>query len=252
MFKNQKGIDPEIIAVLCVYNEELNLSGCLSHLEKYVDRIIILDDHSTDNTLKIAKKYSKVIKILKNRHKTYWNERLNRQKVLKKAYQLSNSKCPWAFCVDADERFEMAFLRDLHSIAKKYQNFNNVLALHFRELWDSPSQYRVDGIWGEKRKAVLFKLQKKMTFDYQQEHHIPWYYQELQGREILLDYNIYHLKMIKPNDRKKRAELYNKLDPNKKMQPIGYDYLTDTSNLKLKKISKSKEYDYSTVPDYYF
>ena len=90
-----------------------------------------------------------------------------------------------------------------------------------------------------------------MTFQYHQEHHIPWHYQELNGKELLLNYNLYHLKMIKQSDREARAALYNKLDPDKKMQPIGYDYLTDESNLKLIKIPKSASYDLSTIPEYY-
>ena len=251
MSKNKTTNNPEIIAVLCVYNEALNIAGCLSHIEKYVDKIVILDDKSTDETIKIAKKCPKVIKILQNRHKTFWNERQNRQKILETAYRYSKRKNPWVLCIDADERLETSFLQNLRKIAKEYQDNNSVIALRFRELWDSPSYYREDGVWDEKRKAIFFKLQSNMTFNYQQEHRIPWYYQELQGNEVLLDYNIYHLKMIKEVDRKNHADLYNRLDPEKKMQPIGYDYLTDTTNIKLKKIPKSKNYDASTIPDYY-
>ena len=90
-----------------------------------------------------------------------------------------------------------------------------------------------------------------MTFCYPQEHHFPWHYSELNNREVLLDYNLYHLKMIKKSDRKKRAILYNQLDPHKRMQPIGYDYLTDTTNMQLIKIPQSKKYNYKTIPKYY-
>lgn len=247
----KKRPSPEIIAVLCVFNEETNIDGCLAHLEKYIDKIVILDDKSTDNTRKIAKQHPKVVKIIRIRHKPIWNERANRQRVLTEAFRLSDSLHPWALCIDADERLETRFLKNLRKIIGQYQENKNAFALHFRELWDNPSHYRVDGIWGEKRKAILFKLQKQMTFNYKQEHHIPWYYHELQGKEIMLDYNLYHLKMIKSVDRQKRADLYNQLDPEKKMQPIGYDYLTDLTNVKLAKITKNQDYDLTTVPDYY-
>lgn len=241
----------EIIAVLCVYNESLNIDGCLSHLEKYVDKIIIFDDGSTDQTVDIAQRHKKVIKIIKNLHKTFWNERKNRETVLREAFSISRKENVWALCVDADERLEQSFLTNLRSIIKKHENKNAALALHFRELWNDLNHYRTDGIWGQKRKAILFKLKSQMTFNYSQEHHIPWYYQELHDKEILLDYNIYHLKMIKSKDRKKRATLYNQLDPDKKMQPIGYDYLTDTTGIRLTKITQNQTFNRSTVPDYY-
>ena len=45
---NQKRRKPEIIAVLCVHNEQLNIDTCLYHLEPYVEKIVILDDGSTE------------------------------------------------------------------------------------------------------------------------------------------------------------------------------------------------------------
>ena len=57
--------------------------------------------------------------------------------------------------------------------------------------------------------------------------------------------------MVKEIDREDRKNLYNKLDPKKEMQPIGYDYLVDEKDMKLEKIKFKKRYDYKTVPRYY-
>ena len=252
LFKKILCNDPEIIAVLCTYNESLNICGCIKHLEKYVDKIIIFDDGSTDETVSLAKKYKKVAKIIKNPDKKNREERKNREVILNNAYKLSRKKNPWALCVDADERFEINFLQDLKKIAKKHSSAESVIGVRFRELWDSPLQYRSDGIWDTKQKFIFFKLAPKMTFQYTNEHHIPWYYSELSGKEFLTDYNLYHLKMIKPKDRQKRVDLYNRLDPNKIMQPIGYDYLTDLKGLRLTKVGSDKRFDIDTVPEYYF
>ena len=242
----------EIIAVICTYNEQLNITGCLNHLEKYVDKIVLFDDGSTDNTVQIAEKHKKVVKIIKNDNKTKWDEKKNREIVIREAYSISNNKNnTWVLCVDADERFETNFLYQLRTIINKHLNDNLVINVHFRELWDSINQYRNDGIWNQKKKGVLFKLSDKMTFNFHQEHHIPWHYQELNDKEVLLNFNLYHLKMVRKKDRAQRVKLYNTLDPNKEMQPIGYDYLTDTTNLNLKTIPRNKNYDHSTVPDYY-
>lgn len=57
--------------------------------------------------------------------------------------------------------------------------------------------------------------------------------------------------MVKEEDREKRKDLYNRLDPNKVMQAMGYDYLVDTEKLSLQKIKFKNRYDYNTVPEYY-
>ncbi len=44
----------KITAILPAYNEELCISGIILGSKKYVDRIIVVDDGSTDNTVKIA------------------------------------------------------------------------------------------------------------------------------------------------------------------------------------------------------
>ena len=60
-----------------------------------------------------------------------------------------------------------------------------------------------------------------MTFEFKQNHHIFWHYKELNQNLYLLPYNLYHLKMIREEERIKRVNLYNTLDPNLEMQPIG-------------------------------
>ena len=245
-----KNNDIEIICVMCIRNESKNLPGCLKHLEKYVDKIVVYDDESTDNSVEILKKCKKVIKIIseKQKGKHNWCERHNREVILRAAKEISTVKIPYVLCVDPDERFEINFLKNLRKIVSN--NFGKAINIHFRELWDNIKQYRIDGLWGLKNKTLLFPLSDIMTFDYENEYHIPWFYRELTDI-IELDYNLYHLNMVKESDRIKRRDLYNKLDPNKKFQPIGYDYLVDLSGIVLEKISYKRRYNYKTVPKYY-
>ena len=240
----------EIICVMCIRNESLNLEGCINHLYKYVDKFVIFDDESTDNSVEILKKYPKVVEIIQEKQKSShkWRERYNRETVLRKAKEIASTKNPWVLCIDPDERFEKRFLKNLRKIVR--DNEGKAINVHFRELWDSLDKYRCDGIWNLKSKTLLFQLQDKMTFEYEHEHHIPWIYREL--TEIVnLDYNLYHLKMVKEADRVGRKDLYNQLDPKKEMQPIGYDYLVDKSGLELQKIPFKKRYSKRTVPKYY-
>ena len=242
--------DLELICVMCIHNESLNLEMCIKHLNRYVDKFVIFDDESTDNSVEILKTFPKVVEIIredqKGEHK--WRERHNRETVLRKAKDISKAKETWVLCIDPDERFEKRFLKNIRSIIKN--NPGKAINVHFRELWDNIYQYRNDGIWNQKSKTLLFPVSEKMTFEYEREHHIPWIYKEL-TEIVYLDYNLYHLKMVKNEDREERKNLYNKLDPNKVMQPIGYDYLVDIEDLSLEKINFKNRYDYKTIPNYY-
>ena len=53
----------KLVAQVCMYNEVLkgNLERCLNNLKLYCDEIVIYDDASTDNSIKVASKYTEHI-----------------------------------------------------------------------------------------------------------------------------------------------------------------------------------------------
>jgi len=72
--------------------------------------------------------------------------------------------------------------------------------------------------------------------------HSQWHPQNKDYKIIKVDVNLYHLKMIDKENREDRKNLYNKLDPNKEIQSIGYDYLTDENDIELVNIPNDKKY----------
>lgn len=84
----------KISALILAKNEENMISDCLSQL-KFADEIIVLDQQSSDNTVKIAQKYTK--KIIK----TQIDDFAKNRDVLKKS-----AKNEWILYIDADERLE--------------------------------------------------------------------------------------------------------------------------------------------------
>jgi Predicted glycosyltransferases len=234
-----------LAVVTCVKNEERYLQGFIDHLKAYIDSFIVLDDGSTDKTIEILENEQKVDMIIRKpiHNDIFYDESSNRIEVIRAAQK---EEIDWVLCADPDERFEKQFLENMR---KLIQNGKRMLYIvHYRELWDKYNQYRCDGIWNSKSRTVLFPLQENMTFDHPHQYHARWCYTEIKDFEIL-DYNFYHLKMIKEEDREKRKNLYNTIDPNKVMQKIGYDYLVDLRGLKIKQIEKGREYDYNTVPE---
>lgn len=144
----------------------------------------------------------------------------------------------WVICVDPDERFERSAGKKIRKLIETDKNI--IYGFHFRELWE-PYKYRYDGVWGKKAKFVLFPLKDGQRFD-NYKLHSNWNPINEEYERELTSLNLYHLKNIDPRNRVDRAKLYNDLDPDKKMQTIGYDYLADETGLKLKSVSLTRRY----------
>ncbi len=238
----------KIACIMCVKNEEKYLPTFLKHIEKYVDSILVVDDGSTDSTIQILEKHPLVKEICKLpiHNGREYNERKNREIAIGLAQK---HKIDWVLCCDPDERFELAFLKDIRKIVKSAGNKRLCYHLHFRELWDSTKTYRCDGIWDLKEKGILFPISQNEDHSYTNIIHVPWFSKDITIHKQI-NYNLYHLRMIREEDREKRKDLYKFLDPKNEIQTIGYDYLTDLKNLKLKTIPKNKRYDIKKIPSF--
>lgn len=145
----------------------------------------------------------------------------------------------WALAVDPDERFESALAAEMPRLTAVAAPVAYVFAL--RELY-SPSEYRVDGVWGGKRQARLLWLGGGLAEPFPSRLHSSWHWfvPDVELRDTPL--NLYHLKMIEPRRRRARVCLYNRLDPERRHQEIGYDYLADETALALETIPAGREY----------
>jgi glycosyltransferase involved in cell wall biosynthesis len=90
--------------ILITYNEEDNIQNCLDSV-KWADEIVIVDSKSTDNTVKIAKKYTKNVFI---KDWIGYSENKN----------LALEKCTgdWVLWIDADERVMPDLAKEIKSI----------------------------------------------------------------------------------------------------------------------------------------
>lgn len=131
-------------------------------------------------------------------------------------------------------------------VINQYHGKIVIFGFNYRGLY-KPNWYRVDGIWGQKKRYCLFPFLRDQQFSdlyvYTPKHPINYGYQYIET-----GLNIYHLKMINKKDREYRKNLYKKLDPNNQIQSIGYDYLDDATNQKLQRIPLFRGY----TPKYSF
>src|SRR5690606_6931093 len=109
----------------------------------------------------------------------------------------------WLLGIDADERLERDFRRRaLHEIRRLAWWPHPVVSVAIRELWDRPDQYRVDGIWGRKRRASFWKARDDHRFDTRALHgHWAPLNSLVRGRCPSGDLIVYHLRMIDAADR---------------------------------------------------
>jgi hypothetical protein len=156
-----------------------------------------------------------------------------------KLRELAMEKKPdWLLMTDPDERLEQSAGKRIRKLIQA--KAKKVYGFHFRELW-TPVQYRMDGVWGGKMKWVLFPVLPGQEFMNLAVHcQSPPMNPEY--ARITTGLNLYHLKMIDPQNRMDRKGLYNVLDPERKIQAIGYDYLTDETNMRLETIPEGREY----------
>lgn len=222
-----------LVALLAVRDGMRYLPGFLRNVAPHVDGLIALDDGSSDGSAAFLAGHEAVLELLRNPpDRPEWDEVGNHRALIRAALRHA---AEWVVCVDADERLEQHFrIRAERVIARGRLLGYSAYAVRLRELWDDPGQYRVDGIWGRKMMARLFRLREDHKFDNRPLHGLKAPLQALRGgRFPNADLTIYHLAMLRAEDREARRRRYEEADPDRRWQRIGYEYLTDPSGLTL-------------------
>jgi glycosyltransferase involved in cell wall biosynthesis len=94
----------KVSAVIIVYNEEKNLRECLETVQ-WADEIVVVDSHSQDRTVEIAREFTK--KIFQKEYKGH---------IDKKRFAVSKATHDWVFSIDADERVTPQLKKELREV----------------------------------------------------------------------------------------------------------------------------------------
>lgn len=133
-----------------IKNEGRWIERCLRSLLACCDNVVILDDHSTDNTRDICKSFDRVA--------VYESPFNTLNEVIEKNYLLDliRPSCPeWVIMIDGDEEIP-AHCVEIIQRAKGVRSV--ALAFQVLYLWDSPDQIRTDGVYSRFWRPSMFRL----------------------------------------------------------------------------------------------
>lgn len=197
----------KLLVQMIVRNEENgHLKEVLTSISEYADKIVILDDASTDKTPEICASFPKVI--LKCRKgKPLWpiNESKLRTELWEEVRKL---KPEWVLTQDADELFDNSFKERLPELLNSKFDW---IAFRLCDMWTEDS-YRIDGYWSPTFRR-LFRFRDE-PFAIKGKIHagcIPRYIIESNHGTCCIDIRVKHFSWMGEENRKEKQKLYSKI-----------------------------------------
>ncbi len=121
----------KVTAVILTKNEEKNIERCLKSIS-FCDEIIVIDDYSTDKTIKLIKD-SKV---------TIFERKLNNDFASQRNFGLSKASNEWVLFVDADEKVSEELKKVINSLVPTESGDTDAYFLKRRDyFWGKELKY---------------------------------------------------------------------------------------------------------------
>ena len=143
----------------------------------------------------------------------------------------------WVLMVDPDERLED---RAGEAIRPLMNGRDALYRLTLREMFQ-PTAYRVDGKWGLLRRTRLFPLREGQQMS-AKAIHAPAVPVLTNLLRLDLDVNLYHLKMIEPANRQRRAVAYGRAEAQHGVRRRQWGALSQTHGMRLEQIPEGRQF----------
>lgn len=231
----------KVTLMLMVRNEgDRFLREMLESVKPIIDEAVILDDASSDDTVKIIKEIlsNKKILLLQNKQSGFSKEYKNRKKLWKATV---STKPDWILALDADEILDPA-AADIFPALLDNPSVD-AFGFYWYNMWDK-IHYRLDDLWKVNPQIALIRFQPKFhyRFNHKKQHcgRFP------SNVYDLYDYcnfplKIKHLGWMRDEDKKNKYQRYIKLDPKGKYNSLAqYESILDKAPNLIKYDDKQK------------
>ena len=225
MPKNER---PRLVAGIIVRNEaQRYLKEVLERLSQVADKIVIVDDASTDNTVEVCKSFDKVILRVENKHLFEKDEALLRTHLWNEIRKLNPL---YVFINDADEFVDLSIMDALDEMEREDFIWAR---LHLLDMWDK-EHYRIDGLWS----PVMLRLFKFMDKPFGRKGRIhcacfPSYIGEYKNGTCFSDVRIKHMAWATKEDRERKYKIYSEKYTPKELGQVNFRHLQSVLNLQV-------------------
>lgn len=154
--------DYNVIVILQVYNElkKENLKRFFKYIEPLVNKIVVYDDGSTDDSYKYLKKIASYV--IRGKENDFSNEIVHKSLLLEKAKKLGAEFILW---LDADEVLTNTTKNELQGLCKEMiKREIDGLSMHEINIWRSQTWQRLDSLFDNGWFVRLWRISPKTMF----------------------------------------------------------------------------------------